>query len=63
MKILALGLGKFNTMCCYCDTKTCKHLFINVDVGNRDTEYSVRADCDRQAADGQANVEMSGMRR
>ena len=29
MKILALDLGKFNTMCCYFDTKTRKHQFIN----------------------------------
>ena len=29
MKILALELGKFNTMCCYFDTKTRKHEFIN----------------------------------
>ena len=29
MKILALDLGKFNTMCCYFDTKTRKHEFIN----------------------------------
>ena len=62
MKILALDLGQFNTMCRYFDTKTCKHLFINVDVGNGDTEHSVRADCDRQAADREANIEMSGMR-
>ena len=27
MKILALDLGKFNTMCCYFDTKTRKHEF------------------------------------
>ena len=25
MKILVLDLGKFNTMCCYFDTKTRKH--------------------------------------
>ena len=37
-------------------------LGVVVDVGNGDTEHGVRADCDRQAADGQANVEMSGMR-
>ena len=29
MKILALDLGKFNTMCCYFDTKTRKYEFIN----------------------------------
>ena len=29
MKILALDLGKFNTMCCYFDTITCRHEFIN----------------------------------
>ncbi len=29
MKILALDLGKFNTMCCYFDTQTRKHEFIN----------------------------------
>ena len=29
MKILALDLGKFNTMCCYFDTETRKHEFIN----------------------------------
>ena len=29
MKILTLDLGKFNTMCCYFDTKTRKHEFIN----------------------------------
>ena len=35
MKILALDLGKFNTMCCYFDTKTRKHDFINA-VTDRD---------------------------
>ncbi len=30
MKILALDLGKFNTMCCYFDTKTRKHEQENV---------------------------------
>jgi len=29
MKILALDLGKFNTMCCFFDTKTRKHTFQN----------------------------------
>ena len=29
MVILGLDLGKFNTMCCYFDTKTRKHEFIN----------------------------------
>jgi len=29
MKILALDLGKFNTMCCFFDTKTRKHTFHN----------------------------------
>ena len=29
MKILALDLGKFNTMCCYFDTKTRNYEFIN----------------------------------
>ncbi len=29
MKILALDLGKFNTMCCFFDTKTRKHTFLN----------------------------------
>ena len=29
MKILALDLGKFNTMCCFFDTKTRKHEFLN----------------------------------
>ncbi len=29
MKILALDLGKFNTMCCYFDTETRKNEFIN----------------------------------
>ena len=29
MKILALDLGKFNTMCCFFDTKTRKHSFLN----------------------------------
>ena len=29
MKILALDLGKFNTMCCCFDTITRKHEFIN----------------------------------
>lgn len=29
MKILALDLGKFNTMCCYFDSKTRKHSFLN----------------------------------
>jgi transposase len=30
MKILALDLGKFNTMCCFYDSKTRKHTFLNV---------------------------------
>ena len=29
MKILALDLGKFNTMCCFFDLKTRKHSFLN----------------------------------
>ena len=29
MKILALDLGKFNTMCCFFDTKTRKHHFLS----------------------------------
>jgi transposase len=29
MKILALDLGKFNTMCCFFDSKTRKHSFLN----------------------------------
>ena len=29
LKILALDLGKFNTMCCFFDTKTRKHSFLN----------------------------------
>ena len=29
MKILALDLGKFNTMCCFFDTETRKHTFLN----------------------------------
>ena len=29
MKILALDLGKFNTMCCFFDTRTRKHSFLN----------------------------------
>jgi len=29
MKILALDLGKFNTMSCFFDTKTRKHSFLN----------------------------------
>jgi hypothetical protein len=29
MKILALVLGKFNTMCCFFDSKTRKHSFLN----------------------------------
>jgi transposase len=29
MKILALDIGKFNTMCCFFDTKTRKHEFLN----------------------------------
>ncbi len=29
MLILALDLGKFNTMCCFFDTKTRKHTFLN----------------------------------
>ena len=29
MKILALDLGKFNTMCCFFDTKTRKYSFLN----------------------------------
>jgi hypothetical protein len=28
-KILALDLGKFNTMCCFFDSKTRKHTFLN----------------------------------
>jgi hypothetical protein len=28
MKILALDLGKFNSMCCFFDTKTRKHSFL-----------------------------------
>ena len=29
MKILALDLGKFNTMCCFFDTRTREHTFLN----------------------------------
>ena len=29
MNILALDLGKFNTMCCFFDSKTRKHQFLN----------------------------------
>ena len=29
MKILALDLGKFNTMCCFFDSKTRKYEFLN----------------------------------
>ncbi len=29
MKILALDLGKFNTMCCFFDSKSRKHTFLN----------------------------------
>ena len=29
MKILALDLGKFNTMCCLFDSKTRQHTFLN----------------------------------
>jgi transposase len=29
MKILALDLGKFNTMCCFFDSKTRKSAFVN----------------------------------
>jgi hypothetical protein len=29
MKILALDLGKFNTMCCFFDSKTRNHTFLN----------------------------------
>ncbi len=29
MKILALDLGKFNTMCCFFDSKSKKHSFLN----------------------------------
>lgn len=29
MKILALDLGKLNTMCCFFDSKTRKHSFLN----------------------------------
>ena len=29
MKILALDLGRFNTMCCFFDTETRKHTFVN----------------------------------
>ena len=29
MKILALDIGKFNTMCYFYDTKTRKHTFLN----------------------------------
>ena len=62
MKILALDLGRFNTMCCYFDTKTRKHEFINVGVVIGNIEHGVRADCDRQANDREANIEMSRMR-
>ncbi len=29
MKILALDLGKFNTMCCFFDSETRKYEFLN----------------------------------
>ena len=29
MKILALDLGKFNTMCCFYDSETREHSFLN----------------------------------
>ncbi len=29
MKTLALDLGKFNTMCCFFESKTRKHFFLN----------------------------------
>jgi transposase len=29
MKIIAFDLGKFNTMCCFFDSKTRKHSFLN----------------------------------
>ena len=29
MKILALDLGKYNSMCCFFDTQTRKHTFLN----------------------------------
>jgi len=32
MKILALDLGKFNTMCCFFDTRTREHTFLNARV-------------------------------
>ena len=49
-------------MCYYFDTKTRKHEFINVGVVIGDIEHGVRADCDRQADDREANIEMSRMR-
>ena len=33
MKILALDIGKFNTMCCFYDSKTRKHSFLNATTG------------------------------
>jgi hypothetical protein len=35
VKILALDLGKFNTMCCFFDTKTRKHSFLNATTERR----------------------------
>ncbi len=33
MKILALDLGKLNTMCCFFESKTRKHTFHNAATG------------------------------
>jgi hypothetical protein len=35
VKILALDLGKFNTMCCFFDTNTRKHTFLNATTERR----------------------------
>ncbi|MDZ4852813.1 MAG: hypothetical protein SGI77_26295, partial [Pirellulaceae bacterium] len=36
MKILALDLGKSNNMCCFFDTKTRKHSFLNASTDRND---------------------------
>ncbi len=47
MKILALDLGKFNTMCCVFDSKTRKHIFINastpIETTSRPSSNNTRA--------------------
>jgi transposase len=40
MKILALDLGKFNTMCCLFDSKSRKHHFVNATTDSQHLGYS-----------------------